>query len=195
MQVNVSSWLLVAGIGIMTWVLLRRASRARKRLSLISSASSSRQAHSSDRPDSWDDKPREMSRWRVEMYDVARDMRADMDTKMRILQALIGQAQQQAQRLEAAIDKAERLGIAECRDTLKEIKRVTSQPPVMDDVNTCMDSALPRLESVRLEQNAQFRDQVFALADRGLSAETIADQTGATLGEVEMSLSLRRSSK
>ena len=79
-----------------------------------------------------------------------------MDTKMRVLQALIGQAQQQAQRLEAAIDKAERLGIAECHDTSKEIKRATSQPLVMDNVNNCMDSSLPQLEPARFEQIRDF---------------------------------------
>jgi len=142
----------------MTWVLLRCASRARRQCSSIPSASSNRQARSSDGPDSWGDTPREMSRWQIEMYDFARDMRADMDTKMRVLQTLIGQAQQQAQRLEAATDKAERLGVAECRDTLQEIKRVTSQPLVMDDLNICLDSALPRLEPVRLEQDGPFRD-------------------------------------
>ena len=49
--------------------------------------------------------PAEVLRWQVEMHEIARDLRAEMDSKLRLLQLLIAQAQQQADRLERLLNE------------------------------------------------------------------------------------------
>ena len=191
---NISSWMLVAGIAILTWILLRRTWKY-KRQSQMASTSSNQHTDFRDRRDTGIDISREMTRLQVEIYDFTRDMRADLDTKIRVLQTLTRQADQQAKRLEETINKAKSLGIAECSDTLEEIQRVTAQTVVLDDMQAELNGMLPQIVPVDGLQDIQFRNQVFALADNGLSAEGIVNQTGVTLGEVELTLSSRRSSE
>lgn len=191
---NISSWMLVAGIAVLTWILLRRTWKYRRQ-SQLARTSPNPHADFRDRHDHGIELSRDMTRFQVEIYDFARDMRADIDTKMRVLQTLTRQADQQAKRLEEAINQAKNLGIAECRDTLEEIRHVTAQTVVLDDMQAELNGMLPQIAPVDHLQDTHFRNQVFALADNGLSAEGIANQTGVTLGEVELTLSSRRRSE
>lgn len=52
------------------------------------------------------DSPRDISRWQVEMHDLARDLSAQLDSKMGALQHLIRQAAEESERLERAIAAA-----------------------------------------------------------------------------------------
>ena len=175
-----STWMFAAGIVLLTWVLLRRLHRARKQ----GTRSDSNVVASFEKPSRISEMPRDMTRGQVEMYDFARDMSAEMDTKLRVLQAVVKQADQQAERLEAAIDRAERLGVAECKDTLTEIRRVTSKPILDQGTLPLVDTADPSVPE-------DFQRRVFAMADQGLSASRIAEQIGSTIGDVEIRLSLR----
>lgn len=127
------------------------------------------------------DAPREVLRWQVEMHETARDLKAELDSKMGALQALVRQASAESARLEAAIQRAERLGISTSRDTLREIERLAD-----DDAS---QPRLPQLGGVVFGD--PHRDQIYSLADGGLAAPTIAAQLGASIGDVEMVLSLR----
>lgn len=53
--------------------------------------------------------PAEIRRWHVEMESVSRDLRAELDSKIVLLQATIRSAAQEAQRLEQAIAAAKQL--------------------------------------------------------------------------------------
>lgn len=55
--------------------------------------------------------PREMRQWHVEIEQIVRDARAELDTKIVLLQAVIRSAAQEAERLERAIEEAKRRGI------------------------------------------------------------------------------------
>ncbi len=50
--------------------------------------------------------PKDVSRWQVEMHDLARDLSAQMDSKMSALQHLIRQAADESERLERALNEA-----------------------------------------------------------------------------------------
>ncbi len=53
------------------------------------------------------DAPPEINRWQVEMYELSREMKGELDTKMAVLQILIRNASEAAERLEQALAQAE----------------------------------------------------------------------------------------
>lgn len=115
--------------------------------------------------------PPDVLGWQVEMHEIAREMKAELDTKMRALQVLIAQARHEADRLEQILTRFESVGERPL-DELPETRRSESR-----------SSWLPGSPDRQAE--------IFALADQGHSAADIAAQVGTPLGEVELILSLR----
>jgi hypothetical protein len=74
--------------------------------------SGGRSSHSFLRPERQQepryDQPADLVRWEVEMHDTARELKAELDTKMAALQVLIRQANEACERLERATAEAER---------------------------------------------------------------------------------------
>lgn len=69
------------------------------------------------------DAPREISRWHVEMHEVARDIQAEIDTKVRLLQATLREANRAADRLETLIAEVRSEGeIAGLADMVKQLE-------------------------------------------------------------------------
>lgn len=58
------------------------------------------------------DAPPEITRWQVEMYQLSRDMKGELDTKMAVLQLLIRNANEASDRLERALAQAEARGLS-----------------------------------------------------------------------------------
>jgi hypothetical protein len=141
------------------------------------------------------DAPPNVLRWQVEMHETARDLKAELDTKMVALQQLIRMAEAQTSRLEAAIARAERLGISPCRDTLAELERVTAE--LAEEVGSDSTAGLDHLPEVPAPAaignvvSGEARKQICALAESGLPPSAIAERTGHTVGDVEIVLSLR----
>ena len=196
---DTSSWLLLAGVAILIWVLLRRVyhrkSRQRPGWVPAQNVNFSRQSmHEMLR-----ESPLDMSRWQVEMYDFARDMQADLDTKMHDFQQLTIMAEGQTKQLEEAITKAERLGLSSGRDTLEEIKQATLRPVTEDQLSADQPLPLGSLPVLPSESGGQplandaLRSQIYALSDDGLGAVSISRHIGIPVGEVEMVLNLRSS--
>jgi flagellar biosynthesis/type III secretory pathway M-ring protein FliF/YscJ len=52
------------------------------------------------------DAPAELLRWQVQMHETARDLKAELDSKMSALQALVRMARQECQRLEELLDRS-----------------------------------------------------------------------------------------
>ena len=125
------------------------------------------------------DAPADVARWEVAMHETARDMKAELDTKMVALQTLTRMAQAESERLEAAIARARQLGLDAPRDVLERIDNFSSADPL--PLSNSSPPALP----------PALREQIYTLANQGQPAATIATQTGAPLGEVELALSLR----
>ena len=111
---NTTSWLMfLLGTALLTWILLRRSyrylgrtkdgSHADRRYGTSSSGcerSGQSLAHA----------PKDVLRWQVEMHETARDLKAELDSKMGALQQLSRIAEQHCQRLETAILHAEKIG-------------------------------------------------------------------------------------
>ncbi|MEX0819517.1 MAG: hypothetical protein WD070_07980 [Pirellulaceae bacterium] len=130
------------------------------------------------------DAPPEVLRWHVEMHETARDLKAELDSKMGALQAIIRLASEESARLEAAIARAERLGISPCADTLAAIEESGGSDETSGalQVQTALESS---------DEIPAWRDAVYRLADEGLAASAIARSLGAPLGDVELLISLR----
>jgi hypothetical protein len=197
---------LLAGIGLFVFVLLRRTARTFKTSPPPSARTSG------------DDSPRsrapatlpigsarvrsvagsaEQESWEVEMHELARELRGQIDTKMRALEALIKAADEAIGRLEHAIDHAESLGLLDEREpvgagtTRDSAPGRNVSPPTASRANT-VTRAAQKPRPLRIDDEARF-ERVYALADAGLSAAKIAAQIGSQVGEVELILSLRAS--
>jgi hypothetical protein len=100
--------LLIVGVGVMIYFMMRRNS------SLLRDSGDSNQEvrktralHAErDRDSALADAPDEILRWQVEMHATARDLKAEIDTKLMLLQALLKQVQEERQRLEELLAKS-----------------------------------------------------------------------------------------
>lgn len=125
--------------------------------------------------------PPEVANWEVHMHETARELMGQLDSKMRALQALTAEADRAAARLEAALgetdkpprpaDQAEGLAPAPTPDAAE---RPDATP-----------EALPQPPESR-------REEIYTLADYGYDAREIARRLGAPVGQVELTLRLRK---
>jgi hypothetical protein len=179
---NTTSALFIAGALLIALVLLRRTSkslagdRSRQRFApseQSSPAEPARAAHNLDAPGS-------LARWEVEMHELARDLSAQLDSKMRVLQELLRASEEERARLEAALQRAS--GVAGNGD-LRGVEHDAAE-------RDCPPTGIGKSdgESLRYEP-------IYALADEGYSCAAISEQTGHPIGEVELILSLRGSNE
>jgi hypothetical protein len=142
--------------------------------------------------------------WEVEMHRTARDLKAEIDTKMRALEQLIQLADRARGELDASIERAESsesLNGPRWSDSSEEARRTdrrqgNSAPHAESRAKTAR-AARDAVSSTRLPPANDPADdprfeRVYALADAGFSATKIAGQVGSQVGEVELILSLRR---
>lgn len=111
--------------------------------------------------------PDELIRWEVEMHDTARQLAAQLDTKMSALQSLIAEADRAATRLETAMSR-------------------TCEPAHQEDEAQGLTPAAGEAAA-----SPRHRDEIFTLADYGYETAEIARRIGSPIGEVELILSLR----
>ncbi len=180
-----------AGMLILTIMLLRRLRRYQRRNKQQArrpSGGKRRKLEEARAATPLLDAPPELLRWQVDMHETARDLKAELDSKMGALQAIIRIANEASTRLQAVITRAEQLGISPCAETLAAIEELSSG-------NDLVAATLPAPPSVAggVDAMAQ-RATVYQLADQGLAASAIAQSIGAPLGEVELMMSLRSQS-
>ena len=141
--------------------------------------------------------------WEVEMHALARQLKGEIDTKLRALERLIQMANDARGELSASIERAESLGVLEERQLATAMIDDASSdaliPAPVGSAGSKRTNVLPRgsVSSGRLRVGETLADdprfeRVYALADAGFSATKIASQTGSQVGEVELILSLRR---
>jgi len=103
----------LAGVVLMILVLMRRAGRYRRKLrqgSQVPGQTGAKPADGTREP--LLDAPADILRWQVEMHEMAREIKAEVDTKLALLQVLVGMARKESDRLEAALAHAQGGGIA-----------------------------------------------------------------------------------
>jgi hypothetical protein len=144
-------------------------------------------AHHLDAPDA-------MQRWEVEMHDIARDLSAQLSTRMSALQELLRVAQRETTRLEAAIALARQVGVANAPPEAQAPEIVTAPTNQAYGLRPAgaAESPAPSNPAPAAETPPDRRyDEIYTLADYGLDSLSIAKQVGSPVGEVELILSLR----
>ena len=119
------------------------------------------------------------------MYETARDLSAQLDSKMSALQALVAEADRAAARLDAALSRAAGAGPVADEQARQPSTQAESlqHAPRPDHAPADADRAAAR---------ARRQEEIYTLADYGYDLIEIARRVGSPIGEVELILSLRR---
>jgi hypothetical protein len=182
--------LMAAGVALAALVLLRAARRRPGHSGANPPAAGER-----GRGGALADAPPELLRWQVEMHETARDLKAELDSKLAALQALVALAREERTLLEATISRLGRDEFDQPRGTLAAIESL-GDPAALEDSQRLAQLAA-RLPALPADLAADLFDRdrqslaVSRLADQGLSSESIAEHLRLPLGEVELLLSLR----
>ena len=142
------------------------------------------------------DAPDNVLRWQVEMHDTARDLKAELDSKIGVLQSLVKMADDRIAQLTSLVERTRAAahpgdGIEAARQLVDEMRTTVSQ--ATDLQKDGLTTAGSRVESTGfgMPGNNDMRQSIYQLADRGLDASQISEKTGRSLGDVEFILALR----
>lgn len=106
-----SQMMMLAGIVLLGWVLIRRQIRSRRRVHSLDMAERElvRRRAAADKPSAMPlaTAPPETQRWQVEMLDLQRELKAELDMKIVVVQSLIRQADERILALRQQADKAQ----------------------------------------------------------------------------------------
>ena len=157
--------MMVGGFIMLGWVLARRQLAMRKRVNR-----DTRQANRALRAMREDtqpavplsDAPAEAQRWSVAMYDLQRELKAELDTRIAIVQSLVRHADQRIEQLRRLETENSETGDA--------------SPPG----NRYATSPLTTTQTLRLAE----------LLGAGHTSAEIADELGVAIGDVEMAMSM-----
>ena len=130
--------------------------------------------------------PAEAMKWEVEMHETARDLSAQLDSKMSALGHLIREADRASGRLETALDAAGGHARPPTQAGSLETAATTDFHP-----NSTPADGSPGEEAT----GQPAHDELYTLADYGFDAREIAQRLGIPIGEVELILRLRRERK
>lgn len=163
-------------IGALSFLLMSRSRRYYRRQRAHTSNSSNAQVGSAASLSR--DTQKTVDAWQAELHEFAREVCGRLDSKIALLQQLLLDADQAAERLEKAM-------AAQAAAGADNVARAEAR------VNPQVEGATGReILAEKSLNNARFA-RIYALADRGLSASAIASELSAQIGEVELILSLR----
>jgi hypothetical protein len=168
--------MLLAGVALLVWVLLRRVYRKRSgrpksRIAPQSPPWRAKKSAAANRDETRQpliDAPPEILRWQLEMHETARDLKAELDTKIHVVQTLVGMACEESQRLEAAIDQSRRLGLPRRAETLQQIEEllehVVHKHPAQESGRKhdghAEDAAVSQHVAVEIDRLVQAREEL-----------------------------------
>lgn len=189
-EVSTAQEIFLVGLALLIVVLLVRSRRYFRQVTQYQiprpdASSTPRGPHPATMP------PREFEKWEVAMHDLARDLSGQLDSKIRILELLIREADKVAGRLESTLARA-RANVESPRETVRSTaapangKKPGERAPQSPLAVT--NAVIAKLPSAA--DKPRF-DRIYSLADAGLSPATIANQIGSQVGEVELILGIR----
>ena len=115
----------------------------------------------------------DMAQWEVHMHETARELTAQLDSKLSLLRALVAEADCAAARLEAALA---------AHQAVTPAAELVIPPSAARETPAGVPSSAPRPRN---------NDEIYTLADYGYEPAEIARRSGTPIGEVELILSLR----
>ena len=197
-----AAWLFFLGIAMLVAILLRRFYRYQAKQKKNQKENDAPIVSSQSSPDKprqpLIDAPPEIIRWQVEMHELAREMKAELDTKMVALQKLIQLANQAEQRLTKAVEASQTSQVDQSRintstlETLSEIASILGTQTSEESLNRLTE--LTNISDASLGISGGSHEQVkqvFYFADQGWSAIKISEKLQLPVGDVELILSLR----
>ncbi len=176
---SLTSLLLLAGVLLVAFAVLRNSFRAMSSSSAHRDSKESRQLPAVV-PDS-------LTQWEVEMHDIARELSARLDNKIRLLETLLREAQAQEGRLAALLERAEAVGGGPPRPS----EVVPASQPASES-SECGETAPTANRDESSFTVRRRHSDIYNLADEGKSALEIAGMLHQPLGEVELILGLRK---
>jgi len=166
--------MMLAGLVMLGWILIRR-SIGRRKQSHREGRETERVLRGLGEPKQTAvplcDAPRDTQRWQVAMFDLQRELKAELDTRISVAQTLLRQADERIDELRAAsaaLEKAQGRGADGCGGGKNPNPAAAAQPGSGDRGG---------------RQNR--RRTVEALAGEGMTSQEIAGRTGLPVGEVE----------
>jgi hypothetical protein len=181
------------GLSIVIVILMMRSRRYFRQVSQHSSAPRASYAIAAPRPSAAP--PKSLEQWEVSMHELARDLSGQLDSKIRVLEMLIREANETAARLEVAQGKPRPASTAQpAKSKIAELP-ASDPAPIIKPIRPAASArpAKSSIEPLKIANNPRF-ERVYALADAGMSPASIANQIGSQVGEVELILSLRSAS-
>jgi hypothetical protein len=133
--------------------------------------------------------PEDLLRWQVEMHELARDVKAEIDTKLLVLQSLLVVADEHAQRLESLLERTSKVdgkqsaAVIGGREILSRIENARGSLPPLD----------ARAQGRELLNAAQAKLAAQLAREEDYTSAQIAQYVGATVVDVEMFLSMNAS--
>jgi hypothetical protein len=179
---SLSYVLFFAGIAILIFTLMRRHIRSQSKVKKEAKRHG-KKPFADTRPVSTKDvglldAPDEVIRWEVALHETARGLKAELDSKIRVVQTLVLMAQQESKRLETAVDEARRLGLISDSDPIERIEKLAER---IVDFELHSTSALLPLDEKE-------REQVQRLVKQGMSPKAIADKLQRPVAEIELAI-------
>lgn len=182
--------MLLSGLALLIIVLLRRYRayfrKLRNRNKRERNAAQSRKDERPRQP--LYDAPADLLRWQVEVAEFSRDVRAELDTKIGVLQAVIRLADERIAELQALAGPADETD-GPGSDAVEQICELA-----VDLTTTAANAARSAEESSPRRgwaPSPAVQARIFQLADEGSEAAEIAERTGLPIGDVEILLSAR----
>ncbi|HUY33929.1 MAG TPA: hypothetical protein VMV69_14375 [Pirellulales bacterium] len=136
--------------------------------------------------------PAEFRRWEAEMRDLARTLSAQFDGKIDVLERLMRDAERQITRLEELGERASRLTSGEPASSLPPGHFARPADAGSHGPSGAKASLRADAPAVRaMAPAARRHEEIYALADSGLTSAAIAARIGSPVGEIELILGLR----
>jgi hypothetical protein len=136
---------------------------------------------------------RDVERWEVRMHDLARELSAQLDSKISALEHLIQDAERQIVRLDERLSRKPQgnpeAAIHADRSASLPAPHITTQAAAL--AANSLVGQLAQQSTSRPSKERRF-DEVYALADAGHAPAVIANRVGSPVGEIELILSLRK---
>ena len=152
--------------------------------------------------------PAATGNWEVQMHEVARELSAQLDSKMGLLEQLIREADRAASRLETVLAANGRETAPAARPPVASLPSVASArdvpgPPLSLPANQAeglKGAGRPEVPEARRIEDPSARapakdrryEEIYTLADYGYEAAEIARRVGTPVGEVQLILGLRK---
>lgn len=193
---KIEDWLFPALIAVLTATLLLRLYNARRRAAAADSKSSGREARAS-RTGSWTPEadslasrsgiPDAVARWELHLEERGRAIAAEVDSKLRLLQVYVSEADRVSSRLESVLERLEALVREQGLDPselLEQVGRLPSREALSVDGSGNSDKDL---------ESSEIRSQIGVLWDYGFAVGDIASRMGLTSDQVIEILESRKS--